>query len=109
MRHDLASISAITEVERLGSRIWRTAVGTTGPCSVRLADLCREDEVSRWWWALAGRARAAGDGAVAGGAAVRRGRGAGSDCSGRGRDPDVAAGEFGEDVERPAAVFGRSR
>src|SRR3954454_11692154 len=78
MRHDLASISAITEVERLGSRIWRTAVGTTGPCSVRLADLCREDEVSRWWWALAGRAGAAGDGAIAGGAAVCRGRGAGA-------------------------------
>src|SRR3954447_24693739 len=57
--------------------IWRTAVGTTGPCSVRLADLCRGDEVSRWWWALAGRAGAAGDVAVAGGAAVRRGRGAG--------------------------------
>src|SRR3954470_17357183 len=47
------------------------------PCSVWLGDLCREDEVSRWWWALAGRAGAAGDGAVAGGAAVRRGRGAG--------------------------------
>src|SRR4051812_43378167 len=28
--------------------------------------------------------------------------------SARGRDPDVAAGEFGEDVEGPAAVFGGS-
>src|SRR4051812_20735344 len=36
------------------------------------------DEVSRWWWALAGRAGAAGDIADAGGAAVRRGRGAGA-------------------------------
>src|SRR3954469_9746551 len=31
----------------------------------------------------------------------------GGDCSARGRDPDVSAGEFGEDVEGPAAVFGR--
>jgi hypothetical protein len=29
------------------------------------------------------------------------------DCSGGCRDPDVAAGEFGEDVEGSAAVFGR--
>src|SRR4051794_2246384 len=36
------------------------------------------DEVSRWWWALAGRAGAAGDVADAGGAAVRRGRRAGA-------------------------------
>src|SRR4051812_50050228 len=57
--------------------IWRTTVGTTGPCSVRLADLCREDEVSRWWWALAGRAGAAGGVAGAGGGAVGRGRGGG--------------------------------
>jgi hypothetical protein len=32
-----------------------------------------------------------------------------SDCSGGCRDPDVAAGEFGEDVEGSAAVFGRGR
>src|SRR4051794_8721646 len=32
-----------------------------------------------------------------------------SDCSACGRDPDVSAGEFGEDGERPAAVFGRGR
>src|SRR4051812_50220387 len=57
--------------------IWRTAVGTTGPCSVRLADLCREDEVSRWWWALAGRAGAAGVDEAGGGAAVPRGGGRG--------------------------------
>jgi hypothetical protein len=31
------------------------------------------------------------------------------DCSGGCRDPDVAAGEFGEDVEGSAAVFGRGR
>src|SRR3954469_6210586 len=31
----------------------------------------------------------------------------GGDCSARGRDPEVSAGEFGEDVEGPAAVFGR--
>src|SRR3954469_12968938 len=48
------------------------------PCSVWLGDLCRGHEVSGWWWALAGRAGAAGDGAVAGGPAVRRGRGAGA-------------------------------
>src|SRR3954447_12743959 len=30
-------------------------------------------------------------------------------CSACGRDPDVAVGEFGEDVEGPAAVFGRGR
>ena len=30
-----------------------------------------------------------------------------SDCSACGRDPDVSAGEFGEDVEGPAAVLGR--
>src|SRR3954447_21235659 len=28
-------------------------------------------------------------------------------CSGRRGDPNVAAGEFGEDVEGPAAVLGR--
>src|SRR3954464_1408923 len=37
------------------------------PCSGWLGDLCREDEVSRWWWALAGRAGAAGDGGGPGG------------------------------------------
>src|SRR3954454_13411104 len=47
------------------------------PCSVWPGGLCRGNEVSRWWWALADRAGAAGDGAVAGGTAVRRGRGAG--------------------------------
>src|SRR3954469_17909579 len=31
----------------------------------------------------------------------------GGDCSARGRDPEVSAGQFGEDVEGPAAVFGR--
>src|SRR3954452_16147318 len=103
MRHDLASISAITEVERLGSRIWRTAVGTTGPCSVRLADLCREDEVSRWWWALAGRAEAAGDVAVAGGAAVRRGRGAGG-----GGDPAAGEHEVGLSVAAALACGRRA-
>src|SRR3954469_15242840 len=30
-----------------------------------------------------------------------------SDYSARGWDPDVSAGEFGEDVEGPAAVLGR--
>src|SRR3954452_20191451 len=34
---------------------------------------------------------------------------AGSDCSGRCWDPDVAAGQFGEDVKGPAAVFGCGR
>src|SRR3954447_17906048 len=82
--------------------IWRTAVGTTGPCSVRLADLCRGDEVSRWWWALAGRAGAAGDVAVAGGAAVRRGRGAGG-----GGDP--AAGEHEVGLSVAAALACRRR
>src|SRR3954452_21427507 len=57
-----------------------TTVGARAPCSVWPRDLCRGDEVSRWWWALAGRAGAAGDIAVAGGAAVRRGRGAGAGC-----------------------------
>src|SRR3954451_11573015 len=61
-----------------GLCVWLTAVGAPLPCSVGLGDLCRGDEVSRWWWALAGRAGAAGDVAVAGGAAVRRGRGAGA-------------------------------
>src|SRR4051812_43888369 len=73
--------------------IWRTAVGTTGPCSVRLADLCREDEVSRWWWALAGRAGAAGDIAGAGGAGVCRGRGAGG-----GGGPGAGGDEGGPSV-----------
>jgi hypothetical protein len=31
------------------------------------------------------------------------------DCSGRCGDPDVSAGEFGEDVEGSAAVLGRGR
>src|SRR4051794_40664327 len=31
------------------------------------------------------------------------------DCSGGRRDPDVSAGEFGENVEGSAAVFGRGR
>src|SRR5947209_344994 len=47
-------------------------------------------EVSRWWWALAGRAGAAGDVAVAGGAVVRRGRGAGG-----GGGPAVGEHEVG--------------
>jgi hypothetical protein len=33
----------------------------------------------------------------------------GGDCSGRCGDPDVSAGEFGEDVEGSAAVLGRGR
>src|SRR4051812_13137444 len=33
----------------------------------------------------------------------------GRDCSACRGDPDVAAGQFGEDVEGPAAVFGRGR
>src|SRR4051794_16992596 len=65
-------------------------------------DLCRWDEVSRWWWALAGRAGTAGDGAVAGGAAVRRGRAAGA-----GGGP--AAGEHEVGLSVAAALAGRWR
>src|SRR3954462_3142827 len=31
----------------------------------------------------------------------------GGNYSARGRDPDISAGEFGEDIEGPTAVFGR--
>src|SRR5436309_6745267 len=31
------------------------------------------------------------------------------DCSARGRDPDVSAGQIGQDVEGPAAVLDRGR
>src|SRR4051812_50107290 len=79
--------------------IWRTAVGTTGPCSVRLADLCREDEVSRWWRALAGRAGAAGDGGGGGGGGGCPGGGGGGGGGpgggGGGRGPTGGGGGGG--------------
>src|SRR3954470_15997786 len=87
---------------KAGVCVWLTTVGARAPCSVWFADLCRGDEVSRWWWALAGRAGAAGDGANAGGAAVRRGRGAGA-----GGDP--AAGEHEVGLSVAATLAGRRR
>src|SRR3954453_10629 len=75
----MAALRRSRRLQRLKG--WGVSLAVHGhapsPCSVWLGDLCREDEVSRWWWALGGRAGAAGDGAVAGGAAVCRGCGAG--------------------------------
>src|SRR3954470_19212115 len=87
---------------KAGVCVWLTTVGARAPCSVWPRDLCRGDEVSRWWWALAGRAGAAGDVAVAGGAAVRRGRGAGA-----GGGP--AAGEHEVGLSVAAALACRRR
>src|SRR3954470_17754037 len=71
------TVSALQMLKGWGLCVWPTTVDAPAPCCVWLGQLCPGYEGSRWWWALAGRAGAAGDVAVPGGAAVRRGRGAG--------------------------------
>src|SRR3954453_190125 len=99
----MAALRRSRRLQRLKG--WGVSLAVHGhapsPCPVWLGDLCREDEVSRWWWALAGRAGTAGDGAVAGGAAVRRRR-----APGAGGGPAAGEHEVGLSVAAALAAGG---